>query len=87
MFSRPLLIAPSSPVVALTNGQESEIVAQAGLPEAVTISTSMAGRGTDIKLGGDPRGLTKGTLTRALSRPLVKARQHRLIIPFARPVE
>ena len=31
---------------------EAEIVAQAGLPGAVTISTNMAGRGTDIKLGG-----------------------------------
>jgi preprotein translocase subunit SecA len=31
---------------------EAEIVAQAGVPGAVTISTNMAGRGTDIKLGG-----------------------------------
>ena len=31
---------------------EAEIVAQAGAPGAVTISTNMAGRGTDIKLGG-----------------------------------
>ena len=33
--------------------QESEIVAQAGAPDAVTIATNMAGRGTDIKLGGN----------------------------------
>jgi preprotein translocase subunit SecA len=33
--------------------QESEIVAQAGAPGAVTIATNMAGRGTDIKLGGN----------------------------------
>lgn len=32
---------------------EARIVAQAGRPGAVTISTNMAGRGTDIKLGGD----------------------------------
>jgi preprotein translocase subunit SecA len=32
---------------------EAEIIAQAGRPGAVTISTNMAGRGTDIKLGGD----------------------------------
>ncbi len=32
--------------------QEAEIVARAGQPGAVTISTNMAGRGTDIKLGG-----------------------------------
>jgi preprotein translocase subunit SecA len=31
---------------------EAEIVAQAGSPRAVTISTNMAGRGTDIRLGG-----------------------------------
>ncbi len=31
---------------------EAEIVAEAGAPGAVTISTNMAGRGTDIKLGG-----------------------------------
>ncbi len=33
---------------------EATIVAQAAMPGAVTISTNMAGRGTDIKLGGDP---------------------------------
>ena len=33
--------------------QEAEIVAQAGKPYAVTIATNMAGRGTDIKLGGN----------------------------------
>jgi len=32
---------------------EAEIIAQAGQPGAITISTNMAGRGTDIKLGGD----------------------------------
>ena len=33
--------------------QEAAIVAQAGVPGAVTIATNMAGRGTDIKLGGN----------------------------------
>ena len=33
--------------------QEAQIVAQAGVPGAVTIATNMAGRGTDIKLGGN----------------------------------
>jgi len=32
--------------------QEAEIIAQAGVPGAVTIATNMAGRGTDIQLGG-----------------------------------
>lgn len=34
--------------------KEAEIVAQAGLPGAVTVATNMAGRGTDIVLGGNP---------------------------------
>ena len=33
--------------------QEAYIVAQAGVPGAVTIATNMAGRGTDIQLGGN----------------------------------
>ncbi|MFC3120949.1 preprotein translocase subunit SecA [Agaribacter flavus] len=35
------------------HSQEADIVAQAGLPGAVTIATNMAGRGTDIVLGGN----------------------------------
>ena len=34
--------------------QEAYIVAEAGVPGAITIATNMAGRGTDIKLGGNP---------------------------------
>ncbi len=39
--------------------KEAEIVAQAGCPGAVTISTNMAGRGTDIMLGGNPEYMAK----------------------------
>ena len=35
------------------HAQEAEIIADAGLPGAVTIATNMAGRGTDIVLGGN----------------------------------
>lgn len=35
--------------------REAEIVAQAGRKFAITISTNMAGRGTDIILGGNPK--------------------------------
>ena len=35
--------------------KEAEIIAQAGQPGAVTIATNMAGRGTDIVLGGNPQ--------------------------------
>lgn len=37
--------------------REAQIIAQAGLPGVVTIATNMAGRGTDIVLGGNPKGL------------------------------
>ncbi len=42
--------------------KESEIVAQAGRLNAVTIATNMAGRGTDILLGGNPEYLAKQEL-------------------------
>jgi len=41
---------------------EAEIVAQAGRHAAVTIATNMAGRGTDIVLGGNPDGLARQML-------------------------
>ena len=36
------------------HAREAEIVSQAGRRGAVTIATNMAGRGTDIMLGGNP---------------------------------
>ena len=39
--------------------KEAEIVAQAGRKGAITIATNMAGRGTDILLGGNPDGMLK----------------------------
>jgi preprotein translocase subunit SecA len=39
--------------------REAEIVAQAGRKGAVTIATNMAGRGTDIILGGNPEGMAR----------------------------
>ena len=44
---------------AKNHEKESEIVAQAGKFGAVTIATNMAGRGTDILLGGNPEYLAK----------------------------
>ncbi len=44
------------------HAKEAEIVAQAGRKKAVTIATNMAGRGTDILLGGNPDALTLQTL-------------------------
>eukprot|EP00884_Botryococcus_braunii_P001999 jgi/Botrbrau1/117/Bobra.0022s0103.2 len=37
--------------------QESRLIAQAGVPGCITVATGMAGRGTDIILGGQPKGL------------------------------
>ena len=44
------------------HGKEAEIVAQAGKAGAVTIATNMAGRGTDILLGGNPEFLVRKEL-------------------------
>jgi len=60
-----LLKRQSIPHVVLNakyHAKEAEIVAQAGRKKAVTIATNMAGRGTDILLGGNPDFLTLQTL-------------------------
>ncbi|MCB9688491.1 MAG: preprotein translocase subunit SecA [Alphaproteobacteria bacterium] len=56
---------------AKNHAREAEIVAQAGRLGGVTISTNMAGRGTDIKLGGDAE-----KLARAQHDPEVDADAH-----------
>ena len=43
--------------------QEAHIIAQAGVPGAITIATNMAGRGTDIQLGGNPDMLLEDWLS------------------------
>ncbi len=45
---------PHNVLNAKYHEQEAEIIAQAGVPGAITIATNMAGRGTDIMLGGNP---------------------------------
>ena len=57
--------------------READIVAQAGRKGAVTIATNMAGRGTDIVLGGNPEGLARmevdpGADPEGYARALVK---------------
>src|ERR671924_171529 len=49
--------------------REGEIIAEAGRPFAVTIATNMAGRGVDIKLGGNPEHLTQLELRRRAIEP------------------
>jgi preprotein translocase subunit SecA len=53
---------PHAVLNARFHEQEADIVAQAGAPGAVTIATNMAGRGTDIKLGGNLEMLLKKEL-------------------------
>ena len=53
---------PHNVLNAKYHEQEAEIIAQAGKPGAVTISTNMAGRGTDIILGGNAEFLAKDAL-------------------------
>jgi len=56
---------------AKNHEREAYIIAQAGRKGAVTVSTNMAGRGTDILLGGNPEFMTKeACLKEGLAEPL-----------------
>ena len=56
---------PHTVLNAKHHEREAEIVAQAGRFGAVTISTNMAGRGTDIMLGGNPEYMAKADMRKA----------------------
>jgi preprotein translocase subunit SecA len=58
--------------------REAEIVAEAGQPGAVTIATNMAGRGVDIKLGGNPEHLARQQLVKQDIDPEDPAHEERL---------
>jgi len=60
---------PHNVLNAKYHAREAEIVAQAGRKGAVTIATNMAGRGTDILLGGNPEELAKDYLKRQEINP------------------
>lgn len=63
---------PHTVLNAKIHQSEALVVAQAGRKGAVTISTNMAGRGTDILLGGNPEGMSALALDEALfDRPLL----------------
>ena len=59
---------PHNVLNAKNHEREAEIVAQAGKKGAVTIATNMAGRGTDIMLGGNVTYMAKATLRKELER-------------------
>jgi preprotein translocase subunit SecA len=58
--------------------REAEIVAEAGQPGAVTIATNMAGRGVDIKLGGNPEHLARLELAKLKLDPEDPAYEQRM---------
>ena len=58
--------------------REGEVVAQAGRLAAVTVATNMAGRGTDILLGGSAKGLS-----RALAKQMLLVRLGVMQVPTA----
>ena len=64
---------PHKVLNAKHHDKEAEIVAQAGRKAAITIATNMAGRGTDIILGGNPEFLC-GPKTRQESEEVYKLR-------------
>jgi preprotein translocase subunit SecA len=70
--------------------REGETVAEAGRSGAVTIATNMAGRGVDIKLGGNPEHLTKLELARRGVTPQDEdyaAQESELLAEFERRCE
>ena len=65
---------PHNVLNAKQHAKEAEIVAQAGRLGAVTISTNMAGRGTDIMLGGNPEYMAKAEMRkRGIAEELIAA--------------
>ena len=65
---------PHTVLNAKYHAKEAEIVAQAGKLGAVTISTNMAGRGTDIMLGGNPEFMAKAEMrSRQIPEELIAA--------------
>ncbi|HYL33985.1 MAG TPA: preprotein translocase subunit SecA [Stellaceae bacterium] len=65
---------PHSVLNARYHEQEAEIIAQAGRPGAVTIATNMAGRGTDIQLGGNVEMRLRNELA-GINDPSVRERR------------
>ncbi|MFE6691120.1 preprotein translocase subunit SecA [Streptomyces sp. NPDC057743] len=68
---------------AKQHDREATIVAQAGRKGAVTVATNMAGRGTDIKLGGNPDDLAETELRQAGLDPVEHVEEWAAALPGA----
>src|SRR5262245_50019661 len=66
---------PFNVLNAKQHQREASIVAQAGRKGAITIATNMAGRGTDILLGGNPEAMAKDALTEEKAKLALEAAQ------------
>jgi preprotein translocase subunit SecA len=65
---------PHQVLNAKQHEREAKVIAQAGRKGAVTVSTNMAGRGTDILLGGNPEAMTRDyTLKEKIAMPYAPA--------------
>jgi preprotein translocase subunit SecA len=64
--------------------REASIVAQAGRKGSVTIATNMAGRGTDILLGGNPDGLARSEADPAVEPEAYQAAHEQYLVTCAR---
>ena len=67
--------------------QEAEIIAQAGRPGSITIATNMAGRGTDIQLGGNIDMMLKQEVTPNMTFEEIEKIEKRLRIDISRDKE
>jgi preprotein translocase subunit SecA len=78
---------PHNVLNAKYHEQEARIIAQAGRAGAVTIATNMAGRGTDILLGGNPQALTEDAIREDEAKrqaPLDESEQSAILERFRR---
>ena len=74
---------PHSVLNAKFHAKEAEIVAQAGRKGAVTVATNMAGRGTDILLGGNPEYLAAAEVRQTGLDPVAEPEKYQAALAEA----
>ncbi|MCF3176441.1 preprotein translocase subunit SecA [Streptomyces sioyaensis] len=74
---------PHEVLNAKQHDREAPIIAQAGRKGAVTVATNMAGRGTDIKLGGNPDDLAEAELRQLGLDPVEHVEEWAAALPAA----